>query len=77
MKRALGSVLIAVSGLAFVIYLLGLLDPHGTKMADDDDPFGRPDPWYVPAAGMAVSAIVAGIGGWLVFYNRNSKRSTV
>jgi len=46
-------------GLAVILLgpgVVALIDPVGTKMADDADPFGPPSPWYVHAAAFAVVA---------------------
>ena len=39
--------LLLVAGMFTVVQLLAIIDPVGTKMADDGDPFGNPHvPWY-------------------------------
>ncbi len=40
--------LLLVAGLLGVVQLIAVVDPVGTKMADDGDPFGNPHaPWYL------------------------------
>jgi len=64
--RILGATLALVAALVLFLSIVALIDPVGTKMADDNDPFGTLDPWYVPA-GMAVGSLgVVGAGLWLL-----------
>ncbi len=42
MKHALGSLLLLCGLIGAAVGVIGLLDPAGTKMADDADPFGPP-----------------------------------
>jgi hypothetical protein len=49
MRRTLGWFLIAVGIISILVGVVALLDPVGTKMSDDGDPFGRPGPWYESA----------------------------
>ena len=65
-----GVVLLSVGLVATVIYGIGLLDPAGTKMADDGDPFGPPPPWQFGAVGLLVSLAVAGAGCYLAYMGR-------
>ena len=45
MRKVFAVILLGLAGLLAVIELFALLDPAGTKMADDADPFGPPAPW--------------------------------
>jgi hypothetical protein len=46
--RVLAAILLfSVAGLLGVVQLIAIIDPVGSKMADDGDPFGNPTiPWY-------------------------------
>ena len=67
-RQIVGVLLLAIGGIAAVVYGLGLIDPTGTKMADDGDPFGTPPPWQEGAIGLVVSLAVAVFGGWLTYF---------
>ena len=72
-RRTVGVLLLAIGGIAAVIYVLGLIDPVGTKMSDDGDPFGTPTSWQHGAIGLVVSLAVASIGGWLTYFGRPTR----
>ncbi|MFC7378717.1 hypothetical protein [Brevundimonas sp. GCM10030266] len=62
MRAILAALLLLFAALVGVLELVALLDPVGTKMADDGDPFGDPRrSWatYVPSA-MLILASIAG-----------------
>ena len=64
-SRVLGVVLALVAAVFLIVSLIALIDPVGTQMADDSDPFGPPIPWY-GAAGMAIASTAVGAAGvWL------------
>src|SRR5688500_11534599 len=47
MRIVVAILLLLVAGLLGVVQLIAVIDPVGTKMADDGDPFGnRFVPWY-------------------------------
>lgn len=46
LARILVAILALVAALVFAVSLVALIDPVGTKMADDNDPFGPLVPWY-------------------------------
>jgi len=73
-RRILGIVLLVVFGIAVIIYAVALIDPVGSQMANDGDPFGTPPPWQYAALGLIVSLVVAGFGGWLTFFGQSSTR---
>ncbi len=74
-KRALGLAVAVLGIVAFVIYVMAIVDPEAIKAADDGDPFGQPGPLWIPVLGAVVSAGVSGFGIWLVFGARR-RRST-
>ncbi len=55
--KAVSSVFLFLLGfLVLVMEILALIDPVGTKMADDGDPFSDPyQPWYVHTLTFAFS----------------------
>ena len=67
MRRLLGLVIVLVALIGLFLSIVELLDPVGTKMADDGDPFGPPEPWYVPATLLLLSVTFGGFGLWLLF----------
>ena len=47
MRIFIAILLLLVAGLLGIVQLIAIIDPVGTKMADDGDPFGNPYvPWY-------------------------------
>ena len=64
MKILVASFLI-MSGLVIVaVSLVAILDPEGTQMADDGDPFGEPSR-SKPLAVAAVGVALVTAGSWL------------
>ena len=74
MKRlariGVGGVLIAVGVLGVLFALVGILDPQGSKLADDGEPFGtvsKTEGWLTLlayAGTVIVGALVAGLRPW-------------
>ena len=47
MRIIIAIILLLSAGLLSIIELIDIVDPVGSKMADDGDPFGNPHvPWY-------------------------------
>jgi chromate transport protein ChrA len=47
MKKLIALILFLLAGVIALVEFIALIDPVGTKMADDADPFGDPHiPWY-------------------------------
>jgi hypothetical protein len=66
MRKLAASILFAIAGVLALLELISLIDPVGTKMADDLDPFGDPHiTWYQHAAFILVTIALASIAGWL------------
>lgn len=65
MRRVLGTVLLLAGLAGYAIYLLGLFDPAGAKLADDADPFGAPGSRLLPAAGLFACLALVCVGAWL------------
>jgi hypothetical protein len=77
MARRIGGTLLFIGGILGVfVALFGLLDPVGSKMADDGDPFGASSPLYVHALILIVYAACTLLGLRLVFGGSESKRGT-
>lgn len=57
--------LVGVLGVGFGV--LGILDPVGTKMADDGDPFGTPHTLTESLTITGIYALVLLFGLWLMF----------
>jgi len=64
-RQLLGWFLAVFGTWAFLVSLYAVFDPVGAKMADDNDPLGRPDPWYLAAAIAATYLAAALFGFWL------------
>ena len=62
---------------AFLVSLYAVFDPVGAKMADDNDPLGRPDPLYVAAAIAAVYLAAALLGFWLALRKPRAGKGAV
>ena len=61
MRAFVGCVLLGLAVLLFGLEIVALVDPVGTKMADDADPFGPPPPWYSHVVGFAVIALLVAL----------------
>jgi chromate transport protein ChrA len=65
-RRVLGFGLLGLAALLLFFEVLALVDPVGTKLADDADPFGDPyQPWWVHAVWFAIIALLAAAGARL------------
>ena len=62
MRIFVGFVLLALAAVLLFFEVIALIDPVGTKMADDNDPFGPPPPWYVHVVWFGVIAAVGALG---------------
>lgn len=61
--RAIGSVtLCSIAVIVFLVGLAAVIDPVGTKMADDGDPFGKP-PSRLSSALICLAGIGVFMGG--------------
>lgn len=65
LKVSCALILLLIAGLLAVIEVLGIVDPVGTKMADDGDPFGSPRvvAWPELAVVIAIIAVLV----WIAF----------
>lgn len=63
----------AFAGLLALLELIALIDPAGTKMADDADPYGDPHiAWYAHAATILAAAAFS-IGGYRLLRTGDKK----
>ncbi|CAN5628465.1 hypothetical protein BH20ACI4_BH20ACI4_24980 [soil metagenome] len=68
----LGLFFLGLGSLIGLLEIIALIDPVGTKMADDADPFGNPYiPWYVHAFYIVFVLACFGFGFWL--FNKADK----
>lgn len=73
MRIASAILLLLVAAALGLVESLAVLDPVGTKMADDSDPFGDPSvPWAQHAA--FVVAMLACVGGACLLLRRGKGR---
>ncbi len=69
-----GAFLVGIGCIIGLLEIIALLDPVGTKMADDADPFGDPYiPWYVHAIYILVT-ISFFYFGYLLMRSAEKKR---
>lgn len=67
MRIGAALLLFLVAGVLGVGELLALVDPAGTKMADDGEPFGVPySPWYQHATLVLLAVACVAIGSRLL-----------
>ena len=58
--------LVLLSLVACGVFLIAIVDPVGTKMADDNDPFGPPPSRLYSVSGLLVSVAIGAAGVYLV-----------
>lgn len=60
---------LAVVGVGLIgvgVGILGIIDPVGTKLSDDNDPFGPPGSILWPIAISVFSTLIAAFGFWII-----------
>ena len=72
MRTLIGFALLGLAAVFLLFEVIALIDPVGTKMADDNDPFGPPPPWYVHVVWFTVIAAVGALGA--KFLRRKASR---
>jgi hypothetical protein len=76
-KAVFGLFLFLTATVCGVLEIIALLDPVGTKMADDSDPFGNPYlPWYVHAIYILFVISCFGFGFLLIRSSFRAKKSS-
>jgi hypothetical protein len=65
MKRFLGGFLIVAGIFIALNGVIACIDPMGTKVADDSDPFGAPTSRYESSAAVLFGLGICGAGRWL------------
>lgn len=76
-KGSISLLLFGIGILVGILEIIALIDPVGTKMSDDSDPFGNPyQPWYVHAAFILFTIACFGFGYFLA-RNSNSTKSNL
>lgn len=73
-RRIVGITLALIGGVMASTYVVGLLDPTGTQLADDADPFGSPRSLLSGGFGLLLSVGAALFGAWLIFSSRRAGR---
>ncbi len=69
----IGAVVCICAVIMFIASVVAILDPVGTKMADDSDPFGEPSS-KISSAVMGAASFAVGIGGIFLAFRRSKKR---
>jgi hypothetical protein len=69
-----GLSLCSIAVIVFLVGVVAVIDPAGTKMADDGDPFGTP-PSRLGSAVVCLEGIGLFIGGCLLMRTGNGTRS--
>lgn len=70
MKAVLATLLLLLAATVGVLELVALLDPVGTKLADDGDPFGDPRRSWVSHAVSAALILAPVTGAMLLMRGR-------
>jgi len=65
-RHTAGFVLLTVTPMLALVYVIGLLDPVGSQMANEGDPFGTPAPASGSIVALVVCAVLFVLGIWLV-----------
>ena len=65
-RICIGCVFILSGFIGVGVGIIGIIDPVGTKMSDDGDPFGVPPPFSEALVMTCVFALVFIVGIWLV-----------
>ena len=72
MKIALAILLLLLAAAFGLVEALSIIDPAGTKLADDGDPWGDPrTPWFVHATNIGM--VIASVGGAVLLLRRRKK----
>jgi hypothetical protein len=71
LRVSIGLVVALFGLLATGFGILGILDPVGTKMSDDSDPFGTPPSFLESMIRTLVFASITGFGVWLIAYKKS------
>ncbi|MFA6563375.1 MAG: hypothetical protein WCV00_15815 [Verrucomicrobiia bacterium] len=66
--------LVLLSLVACGAYLIAIVDPVGTKMADDNDPFGPPPSRLYSVSGLVISAVIGAAGVYLIWKPFHSRQ---
>lgn len=74
MRAGGGVALCSIAVIVFLVGFVAVIDPVGTKMADDGDPFGKP-PSRWSSALICLAGIGMFIGGRWVMRTGNGTRS--
>jgi ABC-type Fe3+ transport system permease subunit len=72
-RVALGVMLILVGLIGVTLGVLGVIDPVGSKMADDNDPLGVPHSLLESLLIAGAFAAVLVTGCWMTFLRRRPK----
>jgi len=63
----LSGLAVAAAGLAGAgLGVLAIIDPAGSKLADDGDPFGPPPSRFGSAVIVLIFALIAAVGFWII-----------
>jgi hypothetical protein len=72
LRIVIGIVLFLFGFIGIVVGIIGLIDPVGSKMADDSDPFGTPPSFLESLLMTVVYFAIAGSGILLIWYKRKT-----
>ena len=64
-RRLLGIALLTLAAVLAMVELIALLDPAGTQLADDGNPFGPPPSTSSTLPWLLLSLVLAALGLWL------------
>ncbi|MFN7944028.1 MAG: hypothetical protein U0Z53_01530 [Blastocatellia bacterium] len=72
LRLTIGGLALLLGGIALPFELLALIDPVGTKMSDDGDPFGPPPGWQQHAIYLTVIGCLF-LLGFVLLHRKTSK----
>ena len=70
----LAAVMITIGSVVALVGVIAVVDPIGTKAADDSDPFGTPPSRWESAAITGAGLVLLGGGAFLVAKTRTRER---
>jgi uncharacterized membrane protein YfcA len=71
LRKVSGAFIVLFALMVLFVSTLSFIDPKGTKMADDNDPFGEP-PSRLASVCVGAISLAIGIGGLRMIQKRRS-----
>lgn len=77
LQIGLGLVLILFGGLGSVVGIIGIIDPVGTQMSDDSNPFGTPHTFVQSLSETLIFILIFSLGVLLVLTAKRVKEALI